>query len=103
MVCNGMTIYRANKGGIKPPKALRTPDPRYVEFARQAKYQGTTILWLVVDETGHPQMMRITRALGLGLDDAAVETARKWLFIPAELAGQPVATEINVEVNFRLH
>ncbi len=103
IVCNGMTIYRVKWGGVKAIKAVRTPDPRYTEFARQAKFQGTTILWLVVDETGHPQMIRITRPLGFGLDDMAVEAVSKWLFTPAELEGHPVAVEINVEVNFRLY
>ncbi len=79
------------------------PDPKYVELARQAKYQGTTVLWLVVDQTGHTQMIRIVRAIGMGLDDAAVEAVREWLFKPAELDGQAVAVEINIEVNFRLH
>jgi outer membrane biosynthesis protein TonB len=32
----------------------------------------------------------------------AVETVRNWLFKPAELNGEPVAVEINVEVSFRL-
>jgi TonB family protein len=103
VVCSGLTIYRPIKGGVMPPKPLHTPDPKYVEFARQSKYQGTTVLWLVVDQTGHTQMIRIVRAIGMGLDDMAVETVRNWLFKPAELNGQPVAVEINVEASFRLY
>ncbi len=99
----GWRSIASPKGGVKPPKALHVPDPKYVELARQAKYQGTTVLWLVVDQTGHTQMIRIVRAIGMGLDDAAVEAVREWLFKPAELDGQAVAVEINIEVNFRLH
>lgn len=102
MVCGGRPIYRVGNG-VRPPKALRTPDPKYTESARQAKFQGTTVLWVVVDEIGHPQMIRIVRAIGMGLDDAAVEAVRAWLFKPAELEGRPVAVAINVEVNFRLY
>ena len=103
IVCDGLTIYFAVKGGVKPPKALHAPDPQYAEVARQAKYQGTTVLWLVVDQTGRTQMIRIVRAIGMGLDDAAVAAVRTWLFQPAELNGQSVAVQINVEVNFRLY
>lgn len=102
MVCGGRTIYRVGNG-VKPPKALRAPDPKYTESARQAKFQGTSVLWVVVDENGHPQMIRIVRAIGMGLDDAGVEAVRGWLFTPAELKGRPVAVAVNVEVNFRLY
>lgn len=103
MVCGGVTIYRVLRGGVKPPQTLHADDPKYVEAARQSKFQGTTVLWIVVDETGHAKTIRIVRAIGMGLDDAAVETVQGWLFKPADLNGQPVAVEANVEVNFRLH
>jgi len=102
MVCAGRSIYRVGNG-VRAPKALRTPDPKYTEGARQSKLQGTTVLWMVVDDTGHPQMIRIVRAIGMGLDDVAVETVRGWLFKPAEFEDHPVAVAINVEVNFRLY
>ena len=82
MVCGGVTIYRPIKSGVTPPKPLHTPDPKYVEFARRSKYQGTTLLWQVVDQMGHTQMIRILRAIGMGLDDRAGETVRGWLFEP---------------------
>ncbi len=101
--CGGLTIYHVRTGIVIAPKPLKTPDPKYVEAARQEKYQGTVVLWLVVDQTGHVEMIRIVRALGMGLDDAAVETVRGWLFKPAEFKGKPVAVQINVETNFRLY
>ena len=103
IVCGGLTIYRVRPGVIIAPKPLETSDPKYVEAARQEKYQGTVVLWVVVDQTGHVQMVRIVRALGMGLDDAAVEAVRGWLFKPAEFKGNPVAVQINVETNFRLY
>jgi TonB family protein len=90
-------------GVVKPPKPISTPDPKYTEVARQAKYQGTTVLWVVVDQTGATQRVKIARAQGFGLDDEAVRTVREWKFKPATRDGNPIAVQINVEVNFRLY
>ncbi len=90
-------------GGVSAPRALSTPDPEYSEEARKAKYQGTVVLWLVVDQYGRPQNLRVARSLGLGLDEKAIEAVRQWKFEPAMKDGRAVAVQINVEVNFRLY
>jgi hypothetical protein len=46
-------------GNISAPHATYAPDPEYSEPARQAKYQATTILWLVVGPDGLPKSIRI--------------------------------------------
>ncbi len=90
-------------GGVSAPRALQTPDPEYSEEARKAKYQGTVVLWLIVDPNGNPQQVKVARSLGMGLDQKAVEAVRHWKFEPAMKDGRPVAVQINVEVNFRLY
>ena len=90
-------------GGVSAPKALNTPDPEYSEEARKAKYQGTVLLWLIVGPDGKPRDIKVSRPLGMGLDQKAVEAVRRWLFQPAEKDGRPVAVQINVEVNFKLY
>jgi TonB family protein len=98
----GGGAYRVG-GGVSAPKALYAPDPEYSEEARKAKYQGTVVLWLVVSADGRPQQIRIQRALGMGLDEKAIEAVKLWKFDPARKDGQPVPVMINVEVNFRLY
>jgi len=98
----GGGAYRVG-GGVSAPKVLYDPDPEYSEEARKAKFQGTVVLWLVVSPDGKPQQIRVTRALGMGLDEKAVEAVRQWRFEPAKKDGQPVPVQINVEVNFRLY
>jgi TonB family protein len=98
----GGGAYRVG-GGVSAPKALFAPDPEYSEEARKAKYQGTVVLWLVVDASGHPQQIRVQRALGMGLDEKAIEAVKQWKFDPARKDGQAVPVMINVEVNFRLY
>jgi TonB family protein len=90
-------------GGISAPQALSTPDPEYTEEARNAKTQGTCILWLIVDDQGRPRDIRVVRGLGMGLDAKAIEAVKQWKFQPALKDGRPVNVQISVEVGFRLY
>jgi TonB family protein len=90
-------------GGVSAPKAIYAPDPEYSEEARQAKLQGTCILELVVGPNGKPRDIKVTQALGRGLDEKAIEAVKTWRFEPGKKYDKPVATIINVEVAFRLH
>ncbi len=98
----GGGVYKVG-GGISAPQAISTPDPEYTEEARNAKTQGTCILWLIVDEHGNPRDVRVVRGLGFGLDAKAIEAVKQWRFQPAEKDGHPVNVQISVEVGFRLY
>jgi periplasmic protein TonB len=98
----GGGVFRVG-GGVSAPRALDTPDPEYSEEARRAKYQGVCVLWLIVGPDGKPRDIKVARALGMGLDQKAIEAVRNWKFAPAMKDGQPVAVQINVEVSFRLY
>ena len=90
-------------GGISAPQPVSTPDPEYTEQARVAKTQGTCILWLIVDDQGHPRDIRVVRGLGFGLDAKAIEAVKQWRFQPSMKDGRPVSVQISVEVGFRLY
>jgi periplasmic protein TonB len=98
----GGGIYKVG-GGISAPQAISTPDPEYTQEARDAKTQGTCILWLIVDQQGHPRDIRVVRGLGFGLDARAIEAVKQWRFQPAMKDGQPVNVQISVEVGFHLY
>jgi periplasmic protein TonB len=98
----GGGVYKVG-GGISAPQAISTPDPEYTEEARNAKTQGTCILWLIVDDHGNPRDIRVVRGLGHGLDAKAIEAVKQWRFQPAEKDGHPVNVQISVEVGFRLY
>src|SRR5271167_625701 len=85
-----------------PPRAIFAPDPKYSEKARHNKIQGTVLLWLEVGADGKPSNIKVTRAVGHGLDEEAIDAVKQWKFEPATVNGQPVPVMINVEVNFRL-
>jgi protein TonB len=98
----GGGVFRVG-GGVSAPRAIFAPDPDYSEEARKAKYQGTCVLWLVVGPDGRPREIHVSRTLGLGLDEKAMEAVKQWKFEPAMKDGKPVAVQISVEVTFHLY
>ncbi len=98
----GGGVFRVG-GGVSAPKVIFEPDPEYSEEARKAKYQGVCVVTLVVGTDGKPHDIRVQRSLGLGLDEKAIEAVNLWKFEPGKKDGTPVATIINVEVQFRLY
>jgi periplasmic protein TonB len=97
----GGGVYRAG-GGVTSPVVTFKVEPEYSEEARKAKFQGTVLLYIEVSERGLPQNPRIIRALGMGLDEKAIEAVMKWRFQPGRKDGKPVTVAAQVEVNFRL-
>ena len=90
-------------GGVSAPALLFKKEPEYSEEARKAKFQGTCVVQLVVGPDGLPHDMKVVRTLGLGLDEKAIEAVQKWKFEPGKKDGVPVATLVNVEVQFHLY
>jgi protein TonB len=98
----GGGAYRPGRG-VSAPRVIYQTDPEFSEEARKAKYQGTCVLGLVVDASGHPTNIRVISALGMGLDEKAIESVRNWKFEPGLKDGHPVPVEIAVEVDFHLY
>jgi periplasmic protein TonB len=97
----GGGAYRIG-GGVSAPVPIFQPEPEYSEEARKAKWQGSVTLALVVDETGKAVQIQVVKALGLGLDQKAIEAVSKWRFRPGMKDGKPVPVIASVEVSFRL-
>ena len=89
-------------GGVSAPSVIFKVEPEYSEEARKAKFQGTVVLFIVVDEHGNPRDLRVIRPLGLGLDQKAIEAVQKWKFKPGMKDGHAVPVQATIEVNFRL-
>jgi TonB family protein len=99
----GNSVYRAGVGGVTNPIPLVSPEAEFSDEARRNKYQGVCMISIIVDARGYPQNPRVTRSLGMGLDEKALEAVQKYRFKPAMKDGKPVAAMITVEVNFRLY
>ena len=94
-------VYRIGDG-VTAPAVLQKQEPQYSDEGRMAKLEGTPIVSLVVNENGQAQDIRITRAVGLGLDEKAVQAISQWKFNPGMKDGMPVAVAATIEVNFHL-
>jgi len=92
--CSGEWRCQCHAGYIRP-------STRLLGKGSQGGYRGTCVLQLVVDTKGMPQDIKVTRAIGMGLDEEAIEAVRKWRFKPAMKDGLPVRALINVEVSLR--
>jgi TonB family protein len=104
---SGQTIYAMYGGAnqakdVSEPKVEHRVDAKYGEFAVRDKVQGALQLRLVVDASGMPQRIAVSRPLGYGLDANAVEAVRKWRFAPGMKDGSAVATGLLTEQQFSL-
>jgi len=91
-------------GRISAPVVIHSVEAEFSDEARRAKYQGVCLISLVVDAQGNPQDIHIARALGMGLDEKAIEAIRQYKFRPAMKDGKtPVPVPITIEVDFRLY
>ncbi len=95
-------VYRVVRG-ITPPRVTFNPDPEFSQEARKKGIQGTVVLTMVVTSEGNTDQIRVTKGIGHGLDEKAVEAVSKWKFQPATKDGKPVSVEIAVEVDFHLY
>jgi protein TonB len=96
--------YEHVGGRVSAPIPINNVEAEFSDEARRAKYQGVVLVAVLVDAQGYPQDPRVVRALGMGLDEKAIEAVRKYRFKPALKDGKtPVAVMINVEVNFHLY
>ena len=89
-------------GGVSAPTVRYKIEPEYSEEARKAKYSGTVLLSIEVDPSGRARNVSVTKGVGLGLDEKAIEAVNKWRFNPGLKDGKPVTVRAQVEVNFRL-
>jgi TonB family protein len=84
------------------PEVAYKLEASYTEEARKAGLEGTVAISLFIGEDGVPEDLRVTRRLGLGLDEKAIDAVRQWRFRPALRNGLPFRAPATIEVNFRL-
>jgi len=99
----GGGLYQVG-GRISQPTLIFQPEAEFSDEARRAKYQGVCLISIIVDAQGNPQNARVIRALGMGLDEKALEAVQKYKFKPAMKDGKtPVPVMVQIEVDFRLY
>lgn len=90
--------------GILKPQVLHRVNPLYPEPARRIGKQGNVIVEAVIDTSGNVRDVRVlSRPLGLGLEDSAMNAVKQWRFSPATRNGKPVAVYFQLTVTFSLY
>ena len=76
-------------------------EPAYPLVAQQQRIEGAVKIHLVIGADGTVRSMKLLSGSPL-LVPAAMDAAKYWQYLPALLNGQPVETEQDIEIAFRL-
>ena len=81
---------------------LEKPNPVYSEEARRLGIEGEVLIQVVFPASGPVRVIRVTKGLGHGLDEAAVRAAQQIRFKPALQQGRAVDFPATVHIVFQL-
>lgn len=85
------------------PRYKSNPEPPYPVLARRRRQEGVVLLSVRVDASGKPEVVAIQTSSGFrALDDAAMAAVKNWEFEPGRLDGEPVPSQVEVPILFRL-
>ena len=96
----GQNAHQPSEPGVALPQQLTTDRPFYPKEAFEANIQGTVGLVVVVRADGSVGDIRVTKPLEPNLDEAAIDSARKWRFKPGTKDGQPVDVIVRLDISF---
>ncbi len=99
---SGATQARPAAPAFDPVEITYKPNPMYTAEALRLRIQGEVLLRVVFVASGRLQILGVSRGLGHGLDEAAVQSAQQIQFKPARRNGQPVDTTATLHILFEL-
>ena len=91
--------------GITPdvaPVLMKIVVPQYPESALKKKISGTVWLNVLVDEKGGVKSARVLKTDAEELNQAAIQTALKYSFIPGTYRKKPIPVWMSLPIQFRL-
>ena len=98
----GLGNFAERWRGVTAPVVIHRVEPDYPDEARKARFQGSVMVYVEVDEQGRVRGIRVEKPAGLGLDEKAIEAVKQWRFRPATRDGRPVAVPARIDVSFHL-
>jgi protein TonB len=82
---------------------LHNPPPPYPAQSRRLGEQGRVMLRVLVTPDGQAEQVEVRTSSGSPrLDASALETVRRWKFVPARQGDRPIAAWVLVPISFRL-
>jgi len=86
----------------QPPRPLSLTKPQYPQEAFVKKIEGTVVVEILIDTSGHVHPTRVLRSVFPALDAEARRCVGQWVFKPAVKRGKPVATIATAPIDFRI-
>ena len=87
---------------VQPVVILEKPNPVYSDEARRLGLEGEVLIQVVFPASGAVRVIRVTKGLGHGLDEAAIRAAQQIRFKPALQQGRAVDFPATVHIVFQL-
>ena len=87
-------------GAIKMPNQIVRVEAEYPEEARRQGASGVVIVEAMIGLKGEIAAVHLVRGVK-GLDQAALDAVRQWVFEPTSVGGKPVPVIVTLTVNFR--
>lgn len=82
---------------------LDNPAPHYPPMSRRLGEQGKVMLHVLVNADGSAAQVELKTSSGAArLDQSALDTVKRWRFIPAKLGNQAVSGWVQVPILFTL-
>jgi len=128
LVANGSRVIKANVKGLsakaldealltkpegaverrqcdnwKPPQAVKTPDPPYPPAASHNGTIGDSIVSMTVLADGSATDFQLIGSASHAMDKSTLDTLMKWKFKPATCGSEPVVSDVEVIISFRLN
>ncbi len=95
-------IERRQCSGMKHPVPVKTPEPEYPRSASENRLMGDTAVAMTVMTDGAVSNIRLIGTSARSMDDATLQTLKGRKFKPAMCGSEPVVSDIEVVVSFRL-
>jgi TonB family protein len=96
--------YESGKGGVGYPSCIYCPSPEYSREAVDRKVIGTVVLLVTISADGRATDIKVTKGIGFGLDEKAIEAVKKWKFKPTtDSSGKPIAVRAPVMITFHVN
>ena len=81
--------------------SAKNPHPTYPLIARKKGWEGRVLIQAEIDREGNVSKIRVLESSGFKvLDNASLETLKKWKFTPAKIGNKFVDDTVNIPVKF---
>jgi TonB family protein len=96
------SIERRQCAGMRRAVPIKTPDPAYPTSAKDQHVVGNTTVSITVLPNGSVGSVRLLGSSDQSLDEATMKTLQGWKFKPAMCGTEPIESDLEVKVSFKL-